>query len=705
MKTPLNLMLLSLLLAFASCNLTSNTFDNPDKDKLLLQVISYVLEEGHVDPKDFDDQFSEHVFERYIEQIDPYKTYFYASDLEQFNAYRYELDDELRAYELNFFNTSVEVLTKRLQEAKSFYKKILAKPFDYKIIEEYSSDAESESYPADKKEMENRWRKQLKLYSLVNYNDLIRENQTAENKKSDVELEIAAREETMKSMDELFDFIDDRERRDWFDTYINALVEEFDPHTYYLSPDTKDRFDTDMSGNFEGIGARLQKRMDNISVNEIISGGPAWRQNKLEVGDVILKVRQADEKEAVSVVGMRIDEAVKLIKGPKGTNVILTLKKVDGNVSDLEITRDIVELEEVYVKSSVVEKDGSRYGLIDLPKFYVDFDNYKERNAASDVKREIERLKAEGVEGIIIDLRGNGGGSLPTVVEMTGLFIEKGPVVQVRSTGSKPEQKKDTDSSITWDGPLVVMVNEMSASASEIFAAAIQDYKRGIIIGSPQTYGKGTVQNVFDLNRMVRNNDLGDLGALAFTTQKFYRINGGSTQLKGVNSDIVIPDRYSFIDVGERDLENPLPWDQITPADYTIWNGGLDYDYVVSSSKQRIENNALFQLIEENAKWIKESRDDSSTPLNYDLYKKELDRNETEVKRFDQLSDYENQLQFASLPYELEAISKDSILKEKRSRWHDNLRKDLYVEEALNVLTDLRVSQNISKKSLTSIKN
>ena len=347
-------MLLSLLLAFASCNLTSNTFDNPDKDKLLLQVISYVLEEGHVDPKDFDDQFSEHVFERYIEQIDPYKTYFYASDLEQFNAYRYELDDELRAYELNFFNTSVEVLTKRLQEAKSFYKKILGKPFDYNIIEEYSSDAESESYPADKKEMENRWRKQLKLYSLVNYNDLIRENQTAENKKSDDELEIAAREETMKSMDELFDFIDDRERRDWFDTYINALVEEFDPHTYYLSPDTKDRFDTDMSGNFEGIGARLQKRMDNISVNEIISGGPAWRQNKLEVGDVILKVRQADEKEAVSVVGMRIDEAVKLIKGPKWTNVILTLKKVDGNVSDLEIMRDIVELEEVYVKSSVV---------------------------------------------------------------------------------------------------------------------------------------------------------------------------------------------------------------------------------------------------------------------------------------------------------------------------------------------------------------
>ena len=698
-------MLLSFLLAFASCNLTSNSFENPDKDKLLLQVISYVLEEGHVDPKDFDDDFSESIFERYIAQIDPYKRYLYDADMAAFEVYRFELDDELRAYELNFFNTSVEILSKRLKEAQLFYKEILSKPFDYSLNEAYSSDIENIDFTNSKKELEDRWRQQLKLSSMLNYHDLVEENENAEKKKSERELEIEAREETMKSMDEFFDFMDDRERRDWFDTYVNAIVEEFDPHTYYLSPATKDRFDTDMSGNFEGIGARLQKRMDHISVNEIISGGPAWRQNKLEVGDIILKVRQSDEKEAISIVGMRTDEAVKLIKGPKGTDVILTLKKVDGTIEDLKITRDIVELEEVYVKSSVVEKNGSRYGLIDLPKFYVDFDNYKERNAATDVKREIERLKAEGVEGIIIDLRGNGGGSLPTVVEMTGLFIEKGPVVQVRSTGQKPEQKKDNDPSVTWDGPLVVMVNELSASASEIFAAAIQDYKRGIIIGSPQTYGKGTVQNVFDLNRMVRNNTLGDIGALAFTTQKFYRINGGSTQLKGVNSDIVIPDRYSFIDVGERDLENPLPWDEITPADYTLWSGELDYTYVITNSKNRIENNPLFQLIKENAEWIKDNRDDVSTSLNYQEFKKEQESNEMEIKRFDQLSDYENQLQFASLPYELEVIKQDSILKEKRERWHQNLKKDLYVEEALNVLTDLRVSQNINKKSLTAIKN
>jgi carboxyl-terminal processing protease len=317
---------------------------------------------------------------------------------------------------------------------------------------------------------------------------------------------------------------------DWFAVFINAIVEEFDPHTYYFAPEDKDRFDVAMSGNYEGIGARLQKKMDAITITELISGGSAWRQNKLEVGDQIIKVRQEDEKEATSIVGMRLDDAVKLIKGPKGTNVILTLKKVDGSIEDLSIPRDVIELEETYAKSSTVEKAGKTFGVINLPKFYVNFDDYTNRNAASDIKKEIERLKAQGMEGLVIDLRNNGGGSLKTVVDMVGLFIEEGPVVQVRITGEPKEVLKDKDRSITWDGPLVILVNELSASASEILAAAVQDYKRAIVIGSKQTYGKGTVQNVLDLNRLMRNNTLGDMGALKYTTQQFYRINGGSTQ-------------------------------------------------------------------------------------------------------------------------------------------------------------------------------
>jgi len=392
---------------------------------------------------------------------------------------------------------------------------------------------------------------------------------------------------------------------------------------------------------------------------------------------------------------MRIDDAVKLIKGPKGTNVILTLKKVDGNIIDLSIPRDVIELEETYAKSSYVEKEGKTFGVINLPKFYADFDDYNKRNAASDIKKEIERLKAEGMEGLVLDLRNNGGGSLKTVVDMAGLFIKDGPIVQVRSTGEPQEVLQDRDRSIAWDGPLVILVNELSASASEILAAAMQDYKRAIVIGSKQTYGKGTVQIVLDLNRMVRNNTNGDMGALKFTTQKFYRINGGSTQLEGVKSDVVVPDRYSYIDIGERDQENPLAWDKIAPAEYTIWDSYFDYDATIEKSKERMQNSEQLKLIDENAKWIKTIRDRNVFSLNYEDYRKKLEANEEEAKRFDKISEYTTNLTFKSLPYENVLVEKDSVLKMKRDRWHESLAKDVYIEEALNVLNDLKNMINV----------
>ena len=459
-----------------------------------------------------------------------------------------------------------------------------------------------------------------------------------------------------------------------------------------------------MSGNFEGIGARLQKKMDAIMVNEIISGGPAWRANELEVGDQILKVRQSDEEKPVNIVGMRLDDAIKLIKGPKGTTVVLTLKKVDGTIEDISITRDIVELEETYAKSSTVIKGDKKFGVINLPKFYVDFENYNKRNAASDIKQEIIRLKQEGVEGLVLDLRNNGGGSLQTVVDIAGLFIEEGPVVQVKEAGQPKEVLKDRDKSIVWDGPLVILVNELSASASEILAAAMQDYKRAIVIGSKQTYGKGTVQNVLDLNRLVRNNSNGDLGALKFTTQKFYRVNGGSTQLEGVKSDVVVPDRYSYIDIGEKDQENPLPWDKIDAVDYEVWGNYFDYDTTIEKSKARMAANEQLKLIDDNAKWVKKIRDRESYSLNYENYKKEMELNEEEAKRFEKLSEYKTNLTFSSLPYEVELMDEDSILKEKRDRWHKSLAKDVYIEEALNVLHDLKMTYAIKNK-VAEVKN
>ena len=728
------LLLLALLMAFASCSFTSKKFEDPDKDKLLIQLITYVLGEGHFNPREINDEFSEQVFKGYLDQLDPFKRYFYESDIQEFRAYQDKIDDQVKAYDLTFFNLTHTRLLKRLEESKSLYKEVLSEPFDFNVVEEFSTDYKDLKYVNSKKEMKERWRQQLKFSTIANYDDLISQEENtftdkqnmqtmsdlgesskdpignlekAEKsgvKKSLSELEKEARDITLKSLDELYDFIDDRQRQDWFSVYINAIVEEFDPHTFYFAPEEKDRFDVAMSGNFEGIGARLQKKMDVITINEIISGGPAWRQNELEVGDQILKVKQDDDTPAVNVVGMRLDDAVKLIKGPKGTNVILTVKKVNGTIEDLKITRDVVELEETYAKSSIVKKDGKTFGVINLPKFYVDFEDYNKRNAASDLKLEIERLKEQGMEGLVLDLRNNGGGSLQTVVDMGGLFIKDGPIVQVKTAGQDKEVLVDKDRSIVWDGPLVILVNELSASASEILAAAMQDYKRAIVIGSKQTYGKGTVQNVLDLNRMVRNNTNGDMGALKFTTQKFYRINGGSTQLEGVKSDVVVPDRYSYIDFGEKDQENPLPWDKIDPVPYTIFENYYDYDNTIKKSKERMASNEQLQLIDQNAQWVKKIRDKESYSLNYEDYKAQIQLNEEEAKRFEKLSDYTTNLTFSSLPYEYKLMSADSILKEKRERWHKSLSQDVYIEEALNVLNDLKMSYPVKTKVATNNK-
>lgn len=712
MRRNYKILLLLLLLAFASCSFTTKKFDNPDKDKLLIQIITFVLEQGHFDPIAMDDAFSEELFDDYLWVIDPVKRYFYESDFKDFEKFKLNIDDQLKATDITFFNVVNERMLKRIEEAKAIYKDILSQPFDYSKQEYFDTNYENSNFPKNKKEMRERWRKQLKFSTLSNYDDLYEEEKIAKKNddsyvmKTQEQIEKEAREATLKSLNIYFDdFIDDQTREDWFAIYVNTIVEEFDPHTYYLAPKSKEDFDQRMSGKLEGIGARLQKRMDYIKVVELISGGPAWRSRELEVEDVILKVKQEDEEFPVDIVGMRINDAIKYIKGPKGTKVTLTVKKVDGTIKDITITRDIVEIVETYAKSSIVEKDNKKFGIINLPAFYVDFEDYKNINAAKDVKNEIEHLKAEGMEGLVLDLRNNGGGSLPAVVDMAGLFIKEGPIVQVRSTGQAKEVLKDRDRSIAWDGPLVILVNEISASASEILAAAMQDYKRAIIIGSKQTYGKGTVQNVINLNNMLRSSNNGDLGALALTTQKYYRINGGSVQLEGVKSDVEVPGRFSFIDVGEKDKDNPLPYDEIDAADYTPWQNYFDYDATIQKSKERMSNNEQLKLIEENARWVKSKIDETVFSLNYYEYKAQMELNENESKRFDSISNYKTNLIFDSTSYEKSLFEQDTTdLKEKRERWHESLSKDIYIEEALNVLEDLKLDQPIKKVAL-AVKN
>ena len=701
MKNKYFIILLTTIFALASCSFTSNSSQESDKDQLLLQLVSYILDEGHYVDKELDDEFSSKAFQTYIEMIDPYKRYFYKSDIERFKEFEYLIDDQFKSSDLTFFDLTHETLLKRIKESKEIYTSVFSSPFNYKV-DEFLTVSTDEDFVSTKSELTDRWRKTFKYYTLNNLNDLLTENDSINllvKNNQDFnfiikDFEEKSRASTLEFCNEIYQYYSDRSRQEWFSEYVNSIVYQFDPHTFYFNPDDKEDFDVDMSGNYAGIGARLQQKMDKISVVELISGGPAWRQNELEVGDILLKVRQTDQEIPVSIVGMRIKDAVKLIKGPIESSVILTIKKVDGQIIDLQIPRDIVQLEETYAKSSIVERSNSKYGLINLPKFYFDFEDYSERNAASDIKKEIIRLKEQGIEGLILDLRNNGGGGLKPAVDMAGLFIEEGPIVQVQSFEKKKEILKDRDRSIVWEGPLVILVNEFSASSSEILAAAMQDYKRAIIIGSNQTYGKGTVQNVVDLNRMIRSNTNGDMGAFKFTIQKYYRINGGSVQLEGVKSDIVIPNRYSYIDFGEKEQDNPLEWDKITPVDYTPWTSNFDYSSAIQKSKIRIESNEYLKLIDSNAKWIKTVRDTEDFSLNYFTYNDKIKADELTAKSFDKLKDFNTDLEFKSLPYEIMLFEKDSTLKLKRNRWHKNLSKDLYIDEALNVLTDLKISYN-----------
>ena len=504
-------------------------------------------------------------------------------------------------------------------------------------------------------------------------------------------LEKKARAEVMTSMENLYIRIDELEHRDWFSTFLNSIVAAFGPHTTYMPPNIKESFDQDMSGKLEGIGARLQKKGIYTHIVELVSGGPAWKQGELEEGDIILKVAQ-ENKEPLDIVGMRLDDAIKFIKGPKDTKVLLTVKKkIDGTTQVITITRDIVQLDETFVKSSVVEKDGKKYGVINLPKFYINFDDRNFRDSAKDMEKEIERLIEENVEGLLIDLRNNGGGSLDTAIKIAGLFVDKGPVVQIKYRNEAPVVREDIDPKIQWTGSLVLLVNELSASASEIFAAAMQDYNRAVILGGNQTYGKGTVQNILPINKFYPNYDQ-DLGYLKMTIQKFYRINGGSTQVEGVYSDIAMPTRFSYMKYGERDLEGALPWDKVPQASYTQVNSYSNFSDVVTTSIERINKDPKFQLIDEYAKWLKKEQDDSSYSLNYKQYQKELKQREDFAKKFKSVFKYQSGLAFNSPSYEIPLFKENIDLKEKRNAWHKNLSKDLYISEALNVLSQLKLA-------------
>jgi len=680
MSLRFSIIITILSLSIFGFTLKKNKLSDPDKEKVLLEIVKYVVEKGHYNSIDLDDNFSVKIFDDFISKLDPQKRFFTVNDIRQLNRYKFKIDDQIKNYQLEFFEETYKTYNQRVSDAKLFVDKVFETDFDFSEDEFIDLNNDSIPFSFGKNQLFERWRKQIK-YSVL---DIVTQRYSSDSLDFN-EIKTNAISTVKKNTNDFFDYANELDRDDWFSVFVNSFVSQFDPHTFYFKPDDKEKFDVSISGKFDGIGARLSRADGNVKIVDVIIGGPVWRDKLLDVGDVILAVGQGDD-ELVSIYGMKLDDSIKLIKGPAGTVVTLRVKKIDGQIQDVKIKRDEVELEETFAKSTLISKNDNNYGYISLPKFYADFDNYKNRNSANDVKNEIIKLKNNGIQGLILDLRNNGGGSLQTVVEMTGLFIEKGPVVQVKSIGNRKKVLYDRDPQVYWDGPLVLLINEMSASASEIISAALQDYNRAIIIGSEKSFGKGTVQNIIDLNRFISNTNY-DMGALKVTTDIFYRINGESVQLEGVQSDIIIPDSYMYIFNGERDEKNPIKWDKIGPATYTKWNKYSDkFNYVKDQINKKLDQNKLINNIYDRAEWIRNQQNQKNVPLNITEYKKYQKNQKQKASQFDNISKYQNELSFKLLKAEKPFINANRELFEARAKWHESLSKDIFIDQAVNVL-------------------
>ncbi len=693
----------SLFIAFSSLGKNDND-DNPkSKYTKVLRNVGILLEEGHYSPKKIDDNFSKEVLAKFTKDLDGEKNVFLQSDIESFSKFENKIDDEIKGSELQSFFAINEVYIKRRDESFGLVKDLLSRPFDFSTNESILLDREKLSFPKNEVERKEIWRKTLKFYVLSKFVDLKEEKENSKGKKdtvsaklllkNDVQLEKDAREYVQKRMERMYNTKKNHESVDEnFSTFVNAIAQNMDPHTDYFPPIDKRSFDESMSGSFYGIGAQLKEEDGKIKIANLIGGMPAERTGKINVDDEIIKIAEGSGV-PVDVTGYSVTDAVKLIRGAKiGTEVRLTLKGKDGTTKIVSLLRGKIDLEDTFAKSAIINGE-HKIGYIYLPEFYQDFNNPNGPKCSEDVAKEVVKLKAENVDGIIIDLRGNGGGSLSEVVKMAGLFIAEGPVCQVQGRDEKPYIYKDKDKSILYDGPLTVMVDETSASASEIFAAAIQDYKRGIIIGSTSTYGKGTVQRSIPLNPqsdnpIFANKNAEDLGALKITLQKFYRINGGATQLKGVTPDIILPDALEHYKFREKDNTSSLPWDEIAKAEYQPWTSTISNEAVINETYNQINTASVFTKLKTQLEWLA-SNDDKEYSLNLLKYKQEQEEIRKVNKEIKELYKLANNLPIKNVIADSAKIntSKDKV--EKNKQWLTRLGGDIYVDETYKVMNKM----------------
>ncbi len=697
------------LLFFAPLMTLMFCFNSPQNDEEKMQTIMISVKNTlsylHYSPKPINDAYSADVFDKYLEMMDPAKKFLLQSDVDEFTKHKTKLDDYLNRGDISFFNLTVDRLNARTKEVEKLSQDILSKPINFDENEELILEPKLKAYPKNQEELRNEWKKFIKYNILQEIETLNAKEQTQKEKKDSVnkfklkdtiKLQILTpQQKQAKATDEVKDLLtsmfkryDKRKKMDWFSVYMNAYTEVFDPHTNYFSPQDKEDFDVSFKGKVIGIGATIQESKGKIKIGTLVVGAPAWKSKQISEGDEILKVKSKKDEEPINVTGMLVDEAVRFIRGEKGTEVVLTLRKKDGSIKEVKMIREEVAIEDTFARSIIVNSpNGKKYGFINLPGFNADFEDAKGRNASDDIKAELIKLKAQNVEGIILDLRNNGGGSLTEVVDIMGLFMKNGPVVQVKDGNGKIQVLKNKQNDPIWTGPLVIMQNELSASASEILAGAMQDYGRAVIVGSPQSFGKGTVQTFVELNRFLNTSD--DFGALKLTIQKFYRVNGKSTQLKGVDSDIPMKDIFTYEEIGERYDNYALPWDQVSSSSFSPLNN-LNKANLVSNSAKRLAQNKNYQLLLESAQWKEKLDKEEKVTLNLKEFESLMKARKEQIEKFKSLIKFNNGLNFTLHTDEAKRGKTDEVFAKKSENWLKNLKRDIYLQETVNIISEMK---------------
>ncbi len=694
-----------LFFGFQSHGRSENEDGPRAKHAKILKNVGILLEEGHYSPKKLDDAFSKIVFKTYLEELDDEKNAFLQSDIEALKKFEKDIDDEIKGKPLQSFYAIHELYLKRMVEVEKLYKLMLNKPMDFNIDEKFQADPEKRNFPKNNSEREEIWRKRMKYAILAKWSDMKDEQERRKNDsgfifKPDSTLQREAREQISKQMDRYFTTKKNRETQDeLFSQFINAITSSMDPHTNYFPPVDVRGFNEAMRGSFFGIGAQLKEDDGRIRISSLVSGGPAWKGGELKENDEIIKVGQGNE-EPVDVTGYSVADAVKLIRGStKGSEVSLTIRRPDGSIKVIKLKRDEINLDETFAKSAIINGK-NKIGYIYLPEFYADFERPNGPRCAQDVAKEVKKLKEENVGGIILDLRGNGGGSLYDVVQMVGLFIKDGPVCQVRGRDEKPSVLKDNDPGVLYDGPLTVMVDGTSASASEIFAAAIQDYKRGIIVGSASTYGKGTVQRMIPLNPdggiSIIGNKTEELGNVKLTLQKFYRVNGGATQLRGVTPDIVFPDRYDYLKYKEKDNPSALKWDEIPQAAYQKTDN--QFDQIISTASGEINLDPAFSGIKKQVQLL-DQMSTKERSLSYTKYKEEQKQFNDAIKKMEELYKLQNPISIRNLNTDSQEVNSTPEKTDRNKQWLKLRSTDIFLEESTKIMDKMIADKNMAKSS------